>query len=141
MEVVSFDHIPGSKRVKLEEFLKEDYPKDKPLRCLVERNDNPRRSTLAKQLEEEIVPYIEKGQKVYREYTIRNIDRSVPTRLAYYIALKYRDEGLPEDTINLVFVGTAGQSFGAFNHRGMSLTLLGDANDYVGKGMYGEGSS
>jgi glutamate synthase (NADPH/NADH) large chain len=37
-------------------------------------------------LEEEIVPYIEKGQKVYREYTIRNIDRSVPTRLAYYIA-------------------------------------------------------
>jgi glutamate synthase (NADPH/NADH) large chain len=137
LEVVSFDHIPGSKRVKLEEFLKEDYPKDKPLRCLVERNDNPRRSTLAKQLEEEIVPYIEKGQKVHREYTIRNIDRSVPTRLAYYIALKYRDEGLPEDTINLVFVGTAGQSFGAFNHRGMSLTLLGDANDYVGKGMYG----
>lgn len=137
LEIKTFDELPGSKRVKLDKFLREKYPKDKPLRCMVERNDNPRRSELARRIEEEIVPYIERGEKVYREYTIRNVDRSVPTRLAYYIALKYRDEGLPEDTINLTFVGTAGQSFGAFNHRGMSLTLIGDANDYVGKGMYG----
>ncbi|WP_448588362.1 glutamate synthase large subunit [Thermocrinis sp.] len=137
IEVLSFDHLPGSKRIKLEEFLKEDYPTGRPLRCMVERNDNPRRSALAEQIEKEIVPYIERGEKVHREYRIRNVDRSIPTRLAYYIAVKYRDEGLPEDTINLTFYGTAGQSFGAFNHRGVSLTLIGDANDYVGKGMYG----
>ncbi|WPM32889.1 glutamate synthase large subunit [Hydrogenobacter sp. T-2] len=137
LEVKTYDHIPGSKRVKLEEFLKEGYPKDKPLRCLQERNDNPRRSELAKRLEEEVLPYIEKGERFYGEYSIRNVDRSVPTRLAYHIAVRYRDEGLPEDTIQLVFRGTAGQSFGAFNHKGMSLTLIGDANDYVGKGMHG----
>jgi len=137
LEVKTYDHIPGSKRVKLEEFLKEGYPKDKPLRCLQERNDNPRRSELAKRLEEEVLPYIEKGERFYGEYTIRNVDRSIPTRLAYHIAVRYRDEGLPEDTIQLVFRGTAGQSFGAFNHKGMSLTLIGDANDYVGKGMHG----
>ncbi|MFN3947394.1 MAG: glutamate synthase-related protein, partial [Aquificaceae bacterium] len=137
IEIKTYDHLPGSKRVKLEEFLREDYPKGMSLRCLQERNDNPRRSELAKRLEEDVLPYIERGERFYGEYTIRNIDRSVPTRLAYHIAVRYRDEGLPEDTINLVFRGTAGQSFGAFNHKGMSLTLIGDANDYVGKGMYG----
>ncbi len=137
LEVKTYDHIPGSKRVKLEEFLKEGYPQDRPLRCLQERNDNPRRSQLAKRLEEEVLPYIEKGQRFYGEYTIRNVDRSVPTRLAYHIAVRYRDQGLPEDTIQIIFRGTAGQSFGAFNHKGMSLTLIGDANDYVGKGMHG----
>ena len=137
LEVKTYDQFPGSHRVKLEKFLKDGYPKDKPLKCLIERNDNPRRSELAKRIEEEIVPYIERGEKVYKEYQIRNVDRSVPTRLSYYIGRKYKDEGLPEDTIKLVFKGTAGQSFGAFNHRGVSITLLGDANDYVGKGMYG----
>ncbi|ADC89619.1 Glutamate synthase (ferredoxin) [Thermocrinis albus DSM 14484] len=137
LEVVTYDHIPGSKRVKLEEFLKEGYPEGKPLKCMVQRNDNPHRSKLAQILEEEILPFIERAQKVSREYRISNIDRSIPTRLAYHIAVRYRDQGLPEDTVCLTFVGTAGQSFGAFNHRGMSLTLIGDANDYVGKGMYG----
>ncbi|MCS6997846.1 MAG: glutamate synthase large subunit [Aquificaceae bacterium] len=137
IEVKTYDHIPGSKRVRLEEFLKEGYPEGKPLRCLQERNDNPRRSSLARELEERVLPYIERGEKFCGEYTIRNIDRSVPTRLAYHVAVRYRDEGLPEDTISLTFRGTAGQSFGAFNHRGMSLTLIGDTNDYVGKGMFG----
>ncbi len=137
LEIKTYDEFPGSKRIKLKEFLTEGYPKDKPLRCLIDRNDNPRRSELAKKLEEEIVPFIEKGEKVEREYTIRNIDRSIPTRLAYYIAKNYRDDGLPEDTIVLKFKGTAGQSFGAFNHKGMTVILEGDANDYVGKGMNG----
>ncbi|MDW8097427.1 MAG: glutamate synthase large subunit, partial [Aquificaceae bacterium] len=135
--VKTYDYLPGSKRVKLEEFLKQGYPKDRPLRCLRERNDNPKRSTLAKELEEQVLPYIERGERFYGEYVIRNVDRSVPTRLAYHIAVRKKDEGLPEDTINIIFKGTAGQSFGAFNHRGMSLTLIGDANDYVGKGMFG----
>lgn len=136
LDILSFDHLPGSKRIKLEKFLKDDYPADKPRRCTVHRNDNPRPS-INQKIVQELLPYIERGEKVYREYTIRNTDRSVPVRINYYIALKYKDSGLPEDTINLTFVGTAGQSFGAFNHRGVSLTLLGDANDYVGKGMYG----
>jgi glutamate synthase (NADPH/NADH) large chain len=137
LEIKTFEEYPGSKRIKLKKFLIDDYPKDKPLRCLVKRNDNPRRSELAKKLEEEIVPYIERGEKVFKEYPIRNVDRSIPTRLNYYIAVKYKDKGLPEDTINLTFTGTAGQSFGAFNHRGLTLTLIGEANDYVGKGMNG----
>lgn len=136
LDIISFDHIPGSKRIKLEKFLKENYPTGTYLRCMVERNDNPRPS-FNERLVDELLPYIDRGEKVFREYTIKNTDRSVPVRINYYIALKYKDEGLPEDTINLTFLGTAGQSFGAFNHRGVSLTLIGDANDYVGKGMYG----
>jgi glutamate synthase (NADPH/NADH) large chain len=58
-------------------------------------------------------------------------------KLNYYLAQRYRDEGLPPDTLRLTFRGTAGQSFGAFNHKGLSLTLIGDANDYAGKGMFG----
>ena len=85
----------------------------------------------------DILPFIEKREPVERTYTIRNINRSVPVKLNYHIAVRYRDEGLPADTIRLIFRGTAGQSFGAFNHKGLSLTLVGEANDYVGKGMFG----
>jgi glutamate synthase (NADPH/NADH) large chain len=55
----------------------------------------------------------------------------------YHIALKYKHEGLSPDTIQLYFRGTVGLSFGAFNHNGLSITLTGNANDYVGKGMFG----
>jgi len=74
---------------------------------------------------------------VEREYRIRNVHRSVPLKLNYHIALRYGDDGLPPDTLNLTFTGTAGQSFGAFNHKGVSLMLIGDANDYAGKSMFG----
>ncbi len=84
----------------------------------------------------DILPFIEKREPVERTYAIRNINRSVPVKLNY-IAVRYRDEGPPADTIRLIFRGTAGQSFGAFNHKGLSLTLVGEANDYVGKGMFG----
>jgi glutamate synthase (NADPH/NADH) large chain len=85
----------------------------------------------------DLLPYIEDAEPVEKEYRIRNIHRSIPVKLSYHVAVKYRENGLPPDTIKLTFSGTAGQSFGAFNHRGLSLTLLGDANDYVGKGMFG----
>ncbi len=136
LDIKTFESFPGSKRVKLKEFLKDTYPQDGALRCMTDKNESPRTSS-NEQILSDILPYIERGEKVFREYTIRNTDRSVPVRLNYYIALKYGDGGLPEDTINITFRGTAGQSFGAFNHRGVSLTLMGDANDYVGKGMYG----
>jgi len=137
LEIQTYDNFPGSKRIKLEKFITYEYPKNRPFICLTKRNDNPIKSDLTKKLEKEIIPYIIKGEKVFKEYPIRNIDRSIPIILNYYISKLYKDDGLPPDTINLTFIGTAGQSFGAFNCKGMTLTLIGDANDYVGKGMGG----
>src|SRR6202789_3317605 len=68
---------------------------------------------------------------------IRNIHRTVGTMLSGEIARRYGSAGLPEDTISIQFTGCAGQSFGAFLARGVTLTLEGDANDYVGKGLSG----
>jgi glutamate synthase (NADPH/NADH) large chain len=82
-------------------------------------------------------PALETGQPVRGEYPIRNINRTVGAMLSGEVAKRYGHAGLPEDTIALTFKGTAGQSFGAFLARGVSLTLVGDANDYVGKGLSG----
>ncbi len=68
---------------------------------------------------------------------IRNIHRTVGTMLSGEIARKYGSAGLPDDTIQVQFTGCAGQSFGAFLAKGVTLTLEGDANDYVGKGLSG----
>jgi len=71
------------------------------------------------------------------ELPIRNINRTTGTILGSEITRRYRAEGLPEGTIRIHFRGSAGQSFGAFLPRGMALTLEGDANDYLGKGLSG----
>ena len=68
---------------------------------------------------------------------IRNTNRTVGTILGYEVSKRYGAEGLPEDTIRIHFNGSAGQSFGAFVPCGVTLTLEGDANDYVGKGLSG----
>ncbi|PXY94700.1 glutamate synthase large subunit [Frischella perrara] len=70
-------------------------------------------------------------------FDIQNTDRSVGATLSGYIAQKYGDQSLTEQPIKLNFNGTAGQSFGVWNASGVELTLTGDANDYVGKGMAG----
>ncbi|MFI3242957.1 MAG: glutamate synthase large subunit [Akkermansia sp.] len=80
---------------------------------------------------------VEKGTPIALDLPICNTDRSVGTRLSYYIAKKYGNAGLAEDTIKLTLKGTAGQSFGAFLAKGISLHLKGQANDYVGKGLSG----
>ncbi|MBR7552660.1 glutamate synthase large subunit [Allobacillus sp. GCM10007491] len=89
----------------------------------------------------ELMPHttkaIEKREPVELELPITNENRSVGTRLGYEVTKKHGETGLPEDTIQLNFHGSAGQSFGAFVPRGMTLTLEGDANDYVGKGLSG----
>ncbi len=77
------------------------------------------------------------GRPIRGIYRIRNVDRAVGARLAGEIARRYREAGLPDGTITLMFVGEAGQSFGAFAHRGMRLILIGAANDGVGKGLGG----
>jgi glutamate synthase (NADPH) large chain len=82
-------------------------------------------------------PAIEYRQKIEVNLPIRNINRAVGTAVGSEITRVYGAEGLPEDRIRLNFAGSAGQSFGAFVPRGMTLTLSGDANDYLGKGLSG----
>lgn len=124
-----------AKRIILDGFL-EGQAEETPRTCTWERNDNPSPS-MNDLLVRDLLSHIENAEPVGKEYSIRNIDRSIPVKLNYYVALLYRDKGLPPDTIHLTFRGTAGQSFGAFNHNGLSLTLIGEANDYVAKGMFG----
>jgi glutamate synthase (ferredoxin) len=80
---------------------------------------------------------LEHGEQVTATLPIRNTNRVVGTMLGSEVTRKYGAQGLPPDTINLHFTGSAGQSFGAFVPRGITLTLEGDANDYVGKGLSG----
>jgi glutamate synthase (NADPH) large chain len=80
---------------------------------------------------------IENRAHVSLSMPIRNIHRTVGTMLSGEIARKYGSAGLPDDTIQVQFTGCAGQSFGAFLAKGVTLTLEGDANDYVGKGLSG----
>jgi glutamate synthase (ferredoxin) len=82
-------------------------------------------------------PAIDYREKVEINLPIRNINRAVGTAVGSEVTLRYGSAGLPEDTIRLNFSGSAGQSFGAFVPRGMTLTLSGDVNDYLGKGLSG----
>jgi glutamate synthase (ferredoxin) len=82
-------------------------------------------------------PALKGTEKVALSFPIRNTNRAVGTMVGSEVTRKYGAQGLPEDTIRLSFNGSAGQSFGAFIPRGMTLTLEGDANDYVGKGLSG----
>ena len=80
-------------------------------------------------------PAIERGEQVRGELAIRNVNRVVGTIVGSEITRKYGPAGLPEDTVQIRFIGTAGQSFGAFMPRGMTFVLEGDANDHIGKGL------
>jgi glutamate synthase domain-containing protein 3 len=80
---------------------------------------------------------IDYGTRVKFELPIRNVHRTVGAMLSGEIARKYGSKGLADDTIRVHFTGSAGQSFGAFLAKGVTLTLSGDANDYVGKGLSG----
>jgi glutamate synthase (ferredoxin) len=80
---------------------------------------------------------LEVGEPVQLNLPIKNTDRTIGATLSGAIAKRYGNRGLPEGTINIIFNGSAGQSFGAFNIRGVNLTLVGESNDYLGKGMGG----
>jgi glutamate synthase (ferredoxin) len=82
-------------------------------------------------------PALRNGEPVSATLPIRNINRAVGTRLGSEVTRQYGPAGLPHDTIQLRFAGSAGQSFGAFIPKGISLRLEGDANDYLGKGLSG----
>ncbi len=82
-------------------------------------------------------PAIERGDRVAADLEVTNVDRTVGTLLGYEITRRHGGAGLPDGTIDLTFHGSAGQSFGAFVPRGVTLRLFGDANDYLGKGLSG----
>lgn len=82
-------------------------------------------------------PAIERGEKVSFIVPIRNVNRTVGAMLSGELAMRYGHAGLPDDTIHIQLNGTAGQSFAAFLARGITFDLVGDANDYVGKGLSG----
>ncbi|MFN3217461.1 MAG: glutamate synthase large subunit [Acidimicrobiales bacterium] len=77
------------------------------------------------------------GDRVSLEMPIRNVNRTVGTMLGHHVTKRWGAEGLPTDTIDISFTGSAGNSFGAFVPKGITLRLTGDANDYVGKGLSG----
>ena len=80
---------------------------------------------------------LQKGEKVSFIHPVRNVNRTVGAMLSGEVAMRYGHEGLPDDTIHVQFNGTAGQSFAAFLAHGVTFDLVGDANDYVGKGLSG----
>jgi glutamate synthase (NADPH) large chain len=80
---------------------------------------------------------LDKGEPVRSQLPIRNVNRTVGTMLGHELTKAYGGRGLPDDTVDLTFVGSAGQSFGAFVPRGITLRLEGDANDYLAKGLSG----
>ncbi len=96
---------------------------------------------LEKALDNELIKHCKKAIETHRPVSfdaeISNVNRTVGTMLSSYIARTHGMRGLPEDTIKIHFTGSAGQSFGAFLSRGVTFTLEGDANDYLGKGLSG----
>jgi len=105
-------------------------------RCVIAQDHG-----LDKALDQEILtrvaPALERGEHVSFEIPIRNVNRTVGTITGSELTRRYGNNGLPDDTIDITFHGSAGQSFGAFVPSGMTLRLIGDTNDYVGKGLSG----
>ncbi|WP_019146435.1 glutamate synthase large subunit [Aeromicrobium massiliense] len=117
-------------------FYVPELPED-AARHNVQKQDHGLDKALDVQLIELSADALERGEPVRAQLPIRNVNRTVGTMLGHEVTKRYRGEGLPENTIDLTFTGTAGQSFGAFVPRGVTLRLEGDANDYVGKGLSG----
>jgi glutamate synthase domain-containing protein 3 len=115
---------------------KPDVPKRIATHC-VTTQDHGLEKVLDVQLIEECRGAIGHQAPIELNLPIRNTDRTVGAMLSGEIARRYGNAGLPEDTIRIKFTGSAGQSFGAFLAKGVTLTLEGDANDYVGKGLSG----
>ena len=117
-------------------FHRPEVPADTP-RSVVEEQDHGLEGALDKRLIELSRSALEGGEKTSFIMPIRNVNRSVGAMLSGEVARRHGHEGLPQDTIHIQFNGTAGQSFAAFLAHGVTLDLVGQANDYVGKGLSG----
>ncbi|HTY02676.1 MAG TPA: glutamate synthase subunit alpha, partial [Rhodocyclaceae bacterium] len=102
-----------------------------------EAQDHGLERALDHKLIEMAQPALLNREQVSIEIPVRNVNRTVGTMLSHEVAVRYGHAGLPDDTIRIRMRGTAGQSFGAFLARGITLDLTGEANDYVGKGLSG----
>lgn len=107
-----------------------------PVYCIREQNHRLEEA-LDRVLLDQCRPALEKKEPVQLQMDIRNIHRAVGTQLGAEISRRFGPEGLPDDTIQVMFRGSAGQSFMAFVPRGVTFRLEGDANDYFGKGLCG----
>ena len=116
-------------------FVQADPGKNKRYCEKPEINSVP--DTLDQKLWPEIEEKIDKKEKINQEFEIQNTDRAVGTRISYHLYKKFGNNNLDENSIELNFKGSAGQSFGAFAIKGLKLILKGDANDYVAKGLSG----
>ena len=116
-------------------FHKVDAPKEKTY--WTERQNHPIHDILDRRLIAEAQPALESKTPVTIEVDIKNVDRSAGAMLSGEVAKRYRHKGLKDDTITVKLTGTAGQSFGAFLANGITFELIGDGNDYVGKGLSG----
>ncbi|HLW04101.1 MAG TPA: glutamate synthase-related protein [Azoarcus sp.] len=110
---------------------------DSVARHHVQNQEHCLEKALDQQLIERARPALDRGEKVRIELPVKNTNRTVGAMLSGRVAEKYAHEGLPDNTIHVRLTGTAGQSFGAFLAKGVTLELLGEGNDYVGKGLSG----
>ncbi|MDQ6758896.1 MAG: glutamate synthase large subunit, partial [Acidobacteriota bacterium] len=117
-------------------FYNPQVPRRVGRRCLIGQ-DHGLEQALDFKLIDHAKDALEQGIPSYFELPIRNVHRTVGAMLSGEIAMRYGSKGLPDDTIRFHFTGSAGQSFGAFLCNGVTLSLEGDANDYVGKGLSG----
>ncbi len=101
------------------------------------QQDHELEQVLDRQLIKYALPAIQDKTSVELELPIENVNRSVGTMLSNEISKVYGSKGLPEDTASFIFRGSAGQSFGAFTPKGVTFRLLGESNDYFGKGLSG----
>jgi len=112
-------------------------PTDEVARRNTYKQDAGLAHVLDHQLIEEAMPALDSRSPVEMSFAIRNTDRTTGTMLGYEVTKRFGGEGLPDDTIRVNLTGSAGQSFGAFIPRGITLALEGEANDFVGKGLSG----
>jgi glutamate synthase (NADPH/NADH) large chain len=112
-------------------------PEDEPRYCVQEGNPSFDKGELAERMLREAADAIASKAPLTLEYAVRNVNRSIGARISGEIARQHGADGLPADSLDIRLKGSAGQSFGVWNAKGLNLTLEGDANDYVGKGMNG----
>ncbi|WP_028933204.1 glutamate synthase large subunit [Pseudonocardia spinosispora] len=116
--------------------LPSDMAPDAPRQCTTKQDHG-----LDKALDNTLIQLsegaLDSGSPVRLDLPVRNVNRTVGTMLGYELTKRWGGEGLPDNTIDITLTGTAGQSFGAFLPSGITLRLVGDGNDYVGKGLSG----
>jgi glutamate synthase (NADPH/NADH) large chain len=136
------EHHPKARALDLSALLHIPKPasvthSDDRARRMVRAQDHGLSTALDNALLTLATPALERGERVTAGLPIRNVHRAVGAMLSGEIARRFGHAGLPDDTITLRFGGSAGQSFGAFAARGLTLELHGEANDYIGKGLSG----